>query len=303
MLQIYKSPLGFPNYIPFGMALRALGQGLKVGVVGANDIFKEVCIFLERSFPGEFSYKNWGEKEVQYGSSQILFFIEPNSYDGAWEWVDGLLKEIKEKQFLEAVIIDYTIPKAIEESANLFTEIQVTSNKTAKIISKIITGTGKGKTTYALGEALYYASLGYPSLVLQFIKSPKEYGEVKAIKRLANIEIRSMGKGFPPEEGSLKWDIHRKAVQEAWQYFLGLLNRPRYGLIVLDEINIALKYGYLELHSMTDLLKNLSQDKKISLTGRYANPELFPYVDQIIHMKEIRHPYQMGIRARRGIEF
>jgi len=303
MLQIYKSPPEFPNYIPFGMTLRALGQGLKVKMVASDPLSMGISEFLKESFLDAFSHQTWEEPKEALESYQMILCIGPSFCDTDWGWIEGLLKASQACDHQEWVIVDPYIPEWIQECSDLFTEVQVTHNKKERPMSKIITGTGKGKTTFALGEALYYASMGFPSLVLQFIKSPKEYGEVKAIKRLSNIEIRSMGKGFPPEGNSSKWELHKRAALEAWQYFLGLLNRPRYGFIVLDELNIALKYGYLELDSVKELLVNLSEDIRLALTGRYCHPDLFPHVDMIVEMKEIRHPYQRGIRARKGIEF
>ncbi|MFN3534273.1 MAG: cob(I)yrinic acid a,c-diamide adenosyltransferase, partial [Desulfatiglandales bacterium] len=135
----------------------------------------------------------------------------------------------------------------------------------------------------------------------QFIKSPKEYGEIKAAKSLGNFEIRSMGKGFPSEAGT--GSLHERAAKDAWGYFLSTMEKGVYGFVVLDEINIALKYAYVDIGEVKGLLMDLKRFKGLVLTGRYADGSLYPYVDQILEMREIKHPYHKGIKARRGIEF
>lgn len=176
----------------------------------------------------------------------------------------------------------------------------------------INTGTGKGKTTAALGTAIRAWGDGQKVLILQFIKGSWKYGELKAIETLGKaegrIEIRPMGDGFvfhnkkdPENEESLAekkelarraWDMVRKEVMSgAWD------------LIVLDEINYAIHFGMLETEEVAGLIRERPPRLNMILTGRYAPKELIDLADTVTEMTLVKHAFQKGIRARKGIEF
>lgn len=168
------------------------------------------------------------------------------------------------------------------------------------------TGDGKGKTTAALGLALRAWGDGLRVLVLQFIKSGGDYGERKGFAALAaadgRMEMRSCGRGFtmrghvPPEE-------HRRAAKEALADARAAIVSGRYDLIVLDEINYAVKFGLLRVEDVIDLLKARTAALHLVLTGRDAAPEIIARADLVTEMRLVKHPYQAGIKAQRGIEF
>lgn len=176
----------------------------------------------------------------------------------------------------------------------------------------INTGTGKGKTTAALGTAIRAWGDGQKVLILQFIKGAWKYGELKAIETLGKaegrIEIRPMGDGFvfhnkkdPKNEERLAekkelarraWDMVRKEVMSgAWD------------LIVLDEINYAIHFGMLETEEVAGLIRERPVRLNMILTGRYAPKELIDLADTVTEMTLVKHAFQKGIRARKGLEF
>lgn len=308
MLQFYKVPEELPNYIPYGMALRAIGQDMKTCLVTDSKIIETLGPYLKGAFEELFFYSSWDGFKTQRIEEHALYLLDRPPLSILEQWYLPEFKEMGEitQGGPEVALFGSYDGRGLLELAGLVTEVSVDTNKSdlnPRAHIKVITGNGKGKTTYALGEALYYASQGIPSLVIQFIKSPKEYGEVKASKRLGMFQIRSMGKGFPPEANVKAQSIHERAARDTWNYFLSILNRPAFGLVVLDEINIALKYGYLRQEEVAELLLNIVNPRHLLLTGRYADLSLFPYSDLVIEMKEIKHPYKMGIKARKGIEF
>lgn len=170
------------------------------------------------------------------------------------------------------------------------------------------TGNGKGKTTAAFGVALRAVGQGLKVLILQFIKSGNGYGELAGIAKLGdNVEIRSMGKGFiyykrdeiSPEE----LDRHKKAAQEAWRTLVNEVNSDKWDLIIMDEINNAINYELIDVQSVVDVLQHKPKRLHVILTGRYAKPEIIELADTVTEMKVVKHAYEKGIKAAKGIEF
>jgi cob(I)alamin adenosyltransferase len=168
---------------------------------------------------------------------------------------------------------------------------------------EVITGDGKGKTTYALGAALLNASQGIPSTIIQFIKSPKHYGETKAASKLTDLEIMAMGKGFLFDKSSQINKKHADAANKALDISIKKVLSHRYQLVVLDEINIAIDYGLIEPQRIADLILKRPKGLQLILTGRNAHPILKKHATTVIEMKHIKHPFDKGISARKGIEF
>jgi len=166
----------------------------------------------------------------------------------------------------------------------------------------VVTGNGKGKTTYCLGRAMFFAANGIPSIVLQFIKSPRAYGEVVAIERFPKLEIKSMGEGFILES-SRPLRRHIEAARGAWEACLREIFSLNYGIIVLDEINVATQLGLVHPDRVREMMFLKPRNLHIILSGRNAHPEMMERASPVFEMKEIKHPFHKGIRARKGIEF
>ena len=176
--------------------------------------------------------------------------------------------------------------------------------RTKKGLLIVFTGNGKGKTTASLGMALRTIGHGYKVAIIQFIKGGWSTGEEKALKNLsANISWHSLGEGFTWETQDRIRD--EKLVQEAWQLAKEYIKNKSYKLIILDEINIATKLGYLAPEEIITFLNSLNNRKNhIVLTGRGASDSIINYADLVTEMKLIRHPFkEQGIKAQKCIEF
>ena len=180
--------------------------------------------------------------------------------------------------------------------------LQIRNTKKGLLI--VFTGNGKGKTTAALGMALRTIGHGYKVAIIQFIKGGWTTGEEKALKNLSpNISWHSLGEGFTWETQDRVRD--EKLVQEAWQLAKKYIKNESYRLIILDEVNIATKLGYLSSDEIITFLKNLKNRKNhVVLTGRGASDSIIDYADLVTEMKLIRHPFkEQGIKAQKCIEF
>ncbi len=167
----------------------------------------------------------------------------------------------------------------------------------------IFSGNGKGKTTAALGMALRTLGHGERVAIIQFIKGGWEPGEAKALKIFGqNLSWHALGEGFTWETQDRSRD--QELVSNAWKQSQNYLRDKNYKLVILDEINIAIKLGYL---SVEDVLNGLSERPPLThvvLTGRGAKEELIKQADLVTEMTLIRHPFrEKGIKAQAGIEF
>ncbi len=161
------------------------------------------------------------------------------------------------------------------------------------------TGDGKGKTTAALGLAMRANGAGLKVLILQFIKGSRRSGELNSLDAL-KIEIRQLGLGFiTPENFSEQKKSARAAIEMAQKEILS----GAWDLIILDEINYAVKFGLLDAAEILDLIKIRPPQLHLVFTGRDALPELIDAADLVTEMKIIKHPFQKGIAAQAGIEF
>tara|TARA_B100000614_G_scaffold167279_1_gene149011 strand:- start:83 stop:778 length:696 start_codon:yes stop_codon:yes gene_type:complete len=176
--------------------------------------------------------------------------------------------------------------------------------KTQKGLLIVFTGNGKGKTTAALGMALRTIGHGYKVAIIQFIKGGWSTGEEKALKNLSSkISWHSLGEGFTWETQDRIRD--EKLVQEAWELAKEYIKNESYKLIILDEVNIATKLGYLASEEIITFLKSLNNRKNhIVLTGRGASDSIINYADLVTEMKLIKHPFkEQGIKAQKCVEF
>ncbi|MBA3920489.1 MAG: cob(I)yrinic acid a,c-diamide adenosyltransferase [Nostocaceae cyanobacterium] len=165
------------------------------------------------------------------------------------------------------------------------------------------TGNGKGKTTAALGMVLRSLGHGYQVAIVQFIKGAWEPAE-KAVFGLwpDQLKFHAMGEGFTWETQDRDRDI--QSAQAAWQKGLDYIRNPDYKLVLLDEVNIALKLGYLTVEEIIKGLAQKPENSHVILTGRGAPPALIEKADLVTEMTLIKHPFrEQGVKAQAGIEY
>ncbi len=164
------------------------------------------------------------------------------------------------------------------------------------------TGTGKGKSTAAFGMALRAVGHGMRVGVVQFIKGKWDTGERTVLEKFPDqVTIRAMGEGFT-------WDTQDRArdiasAEAAWAEAKRLIADANYRMIVLDELNIALRYDYLDIKDVLATLAAKPADTHVIITGRNAKPELIEAADLVTEMTLVKHPFRAGVKAQAGIEF
>ncbi len=164
------------------------------------------------------------------------------------------------------------------------------------------TGTGKGKTTAAFGLAMRAIGNGMKVGVVQFVKGKWETGERHAFAAFPDqVVIRTMGEGFTWETQDRARDI--KAARNAWETAKEMIADQAYDMVILDELNIVLRYDYLPLGEVLDALKHKPSRTHVVITGRNARPELIELADLVTEMKLLKHPFRSGVKAQPGIEF
>jgi cob(I)alamin adenosyltransferase len=169
----------------------------------------------------------------------------------------------------------------------------------------VYTGGGKGKTTAALGMALRAIGYDHKVCMIQFIKGSWHYGEMDSSKKLApEFELVAIGKGFVGilDDTSPKED-HEKYAEEAIKICKDKILSEKYDLIILDEINYAVNLGLINIKSVVDLIKLKPKKLDLVLTGNHAKEEVLELADLVTEMKEVKHPFQSGIKAKKGIDF
>jgi cob(I)alamin adenosyltransferase len=175
--------------------------------------------------------------------------------------------------------------------------------KAEKGLIIVHTGDGKGKTTAALGMVMRSLGHGYKVAIVQFIKGAWEPAEKKILEQYSGqLEFYAMGEGFTWETQDREKDI--LAAEKAWLKAQEFILNPDYKLVLLDEINIALKLDYLKLENIIKILQQKPESTHVILTGRGAKSELIEIADLVTEMKLIKHPFkEQGIKAQAGIEF
>jgi len=164
------------------------------------------------------------------------------------------------------------------------------------------TGPGKGKSTAAFGLMLRALGHGWKVGVVQFIKGAWETGERTALQRFPDlISWHTMGEGFTWETQDLARD--KAAAAAAWEKAKALMADPEIRLLVLDELNIALRYDYLPLAEVVETLARRREDLHVVVTGRNAKPELIAAADLVTEMTLVKHHFAAGVKAQAGIEF
>lgn len=340
LIQVYTGNCAGINFIPLGLGLRAAGRNLRVHIAcfppqeminGARQISDLLKPNLFIHYPdvrqditgGEWEKSDIDEinrtfeksREALHGGQFDLVVL--NGINGIVSQgiipSAALLALIKEKP--KHVELVFSGPDAHEEilaRADLITEMVAHSGKEEavgdsdyleKAPAEVITGNGKGKTTYCLGKAMLMSGIGIRAKILQFIKSPKAYGEVRAIEKLPGLDIETLGEGFLRASGKVPERKHLEAARRAWETCLREIFSLEYGLIVLDEINIATRYALIRPGRIREMLFLKPRNLHIILSGRNAHQEVMEGASSVIEMREIRHPLKKGIKARKGIEF
>jgi cob(I)alamin adenosyltransferase len=181
-------------------------------------------------------------------------------------------------------------------------DAEVAAKTIEKGLLMVHTGPGKGKSTAAFGLALRMVGRGRPVGVVQFIKGAWTTGERDAFARFGDlIEWHAMGEGFTWETQDRARDI--AAAERAWQRAMEMMHRPGLGLLVLDELNIALRYDYLKEEAVLAGLASRPPGLHVVVTGRNARPGLIAAADLVTEMALVKHHFAAGVRAQEGIEF
>ena len=166
----------------------------------------------------------------------------------------------------------------------------------------VYTGDGKGKTTAALGLALRAVGHGLKVYMIQFMKGSIDYGELIASRRIQNLTIKQFGRAeFVDKENPKEVDI--SLAVKALSHAKIVLAERKYDVVILDEINVALEWKLINLNDVIELIQQRPKNVELILTGRYAHPKIIAIADLVTEMKQIKHPYQKGIEARKGIDY
>ena len=169
----------------------------------------------------------------------------------------------------------------------------------------VITGEGKGKTTSCLGMAVRAVGYGMKVLMIQFIKGSLHYGELDGAKRLApEFELVPMGKGFVGIRGdSLPFEEHVAAAREALATARERMLSGMYDVIILDEVNVAVHLGLLDVSELVAFIREKPENVHLILSGRYAREEVIREAHLVSEVRNIKHPYDQGIEAEKGIDY
>ncbi len=338
LIQVYTSETDQMNFAPIGLSLRAAGHGFRILITTfTSDEMLEGLSFASQFLQNSLVVEHLGTKQIlSPGHDANKTPLQTDGYQRTLEAMfsgdfhivilngihraleqgllstQDILKLMRQKPgHLELVLSGKGLSDQIIERADLVTEMVVTKGpkRTEETPQRdngtvdVITGPGKGKTTYCLGKAMLMSSMGIPSVIFQTIKSPKLYGEVKAIQKLPFLEIKSMGRGFLHKHSAGLEKKHIDAAKAAWALLLKKIFSLEYKLVVLDEINVATHYGLINFHRVREMLFMKPENLHLLLSGRHAHPEVTEAATNVIEMREIKHPFSKGIKARKGIEF
>ena len=164
------------------------------------------------------------------------------------------------------------------------------------------TGKGKGKSTAAFVMVFRAIGHGYRVGIVQFVKGAWGTGERDVLENFPElVTIKAMGEGFTWDTQDRRRDI--AAARAAWEAAKAMIADPAYKMVLLDELNIVLRYEYLPLEEVLEVLRNKPRDLHVVVTGRNAKDELIEIADLVTEMTEIKHPFRSGVKAQPGIEF
>jgi cob(I)alamin adenosyltransferase len=164
------------------------------------------------------------------------------------------------------------------------------------------TGKGKGKSTAAFGMIFRHVGHGLRAGVVQFVKGAWGTGERTVLEGFPDlVTIKAMGEGFTWETQDRERDIAH--AREGWEEAKRMIADPTYRMVLLDELNIVLRYDYLPLQEVLDVLEARPVDKHIVITGRNARDEIIELADLVTEMEQVKHPFRSGVKAQAGVEF
>ena len=180
-------------------------------------------------------------------------------------------------------------------------KIMATKTKTGGLLV-VHTGKGKGKSTAAFGMVCRGIGHGMRVGIVQFVKGKWESGEKKVLEAFTDqVTIHTMGEGFTWDTQDLDRDI--AAAQAAWKQAKAMMDDPSYSMVLMDELNIVLRYDYLHIDEVLETLKSKREELHVIVTGRNAKESLIEAADLVTEMTMIKHPFRSGFKAQAGIEF
>jgi cob(I)alamin adenosyltransferase len=338
LVQVYTGTYRKYNYAPIGLSLRAAGQGFHTLIACfmphefMDDEIQMISHYLKAhlvvdhsAIEGVNAHGTLDRDKTLNAFRKARQAVLTASYDivilnGINQaltlgiiTLDDILRLMRDKPSnVELILSGLGVPEPVIDKADLVTEVEVhpisidqreSEDHASQGSIEVVTGNGKGKTTYCLGRALLASCSGIRCAFLQFIKSPQSYGEVKAIEMLPNIDIKTMGEGFLGHHSHGHKKRHVEAARRAWMKCLREVFSLKYGLIVLDELNTATFHSLVNPGRVRELLFLKPKDLQLLLSGRNAHAEVMAAASTVIEMKEVKHPYNKGIKARKGIEF
>ncbi len=178
-------------------------------------------------------------------------------------------------------------------------------NQESKGLLVVYTGNGKGKTTAALGMVVRAVGYDWRVCIIQFVKGSWKYGELKGIKRLApNVELHTVGEGFVGiVDDKKEFNQHQAAAKEGIEMARKIISGGEFPLVILDELSVALKLGLICDEDVVSLLDACPKSNHLVVTGRDAPSWLIERADLVTEMTEVKHPFQAGILAQKGIDW
>lgn len=184
----------------------------------------------------------------------------------------------------------------------MFSDKKTQSPRLSIGIVQVYTGNGKGKTTAALGLALRAVGHGLKVIMIQFLKGRKYTGEKIISKNIKNFEIKQFGREeFVDPDNPTEEDI--ALARTALAFAEKIIMEGRHDLVILDEINVAIKFGLISLDAVLNIIKNKPRNVEIVLTGRHAHRKIVECADLVTEMLDIKHPFDKGLLARKGIDY
>lgn len=179
------------------------------------------------------------------------------------------------------------------------------NNKSNKGLIVVYTGNGKGKTTAALGMCVRAVGYDWKICIIQFVKGSWKYGELKGIKKLEpNVELITVGEGFVGIiDDDKDFSVHREAAQKGVELSIEKIKSGDYKLVILDELNVAVDLGLVTEDELDQIVDSLPEKQHLVITGRGASQHLIERADLVTEMTEIKHPFQKGVLAQKGIDW
>lgn len=340
LIQIYTGNSDHTNFAPMGLSLRAAGHKLRThmtcflphpwmeGAKAASSLLKPNLVIEHTKIENIPGIDKLGKDEadkINQSFERAVKALLSREFDivilnGIHQMLNhGLIPQDQIMELMsnkpdnvELILAGPGAGEELMEKAHLVTEMvchkgrddhENNGDLEHMAPTEVVTGNGKGKTTYCLGKAMLMSCTDISTAFLQFIKSPRAYGEAKAIEKLPCLEIDTMGQGFLNMDSAKSNRRHRDAAKRTWEECLREIFSLKYGLVVLDEINIATYYGLINAQRVREMLFLKPQKLHLILSGRNAHLEVREGATSVIEMREIKHPFHKGIKARKGIEF